>query len=163
MEVSPLLTPLCCFSPQPYSHVPTYVPGAWHRVSSGGPGGSGEPAPCVARMGVPCRVGMLLARGDLRGVLGLCPALKGGCLCVPIPVSPTGVPSRSERSHSVPWQEAHAVRQPDRLQDIRAQQAAAELDRGGELKGRVAGGGGMLPAGPVGDRVPPAGRGQSPR
>lgn len=90
MEVSPLLTPLCCFSPQPYSHVPTYVPGAWHRVSTGGPGGSGEPAPCMARVGVPCRVGMLLARGDLRGVLGLCPALNGGVSVCPHPCVPHG-------------------------------------------------------------------------
>uniref|UniRef100_A0A8C4KF35 LIM domain binding 1 n=4 Tax=Aves TaxID=8782 RepID=A0A8C4KF35_DRONO len=32
----------------------------------------------------------------------------------------------------LPRQEAHTVREPDRLQDIRAQQAAAELDRGEE-------------------------------
>lgn len=61
---------------------------------------------------------MLLATGAGGGLLGLCPALEGLCVrCrgLGTPPHPVAAPLLTAL---LSGQEAHAVREPDRLQDI---------------------------------------------
>lgn len=93
MEVSPLLTPLCCFSPQPYSHVPTYVPGAWHRVSTGGTGGQRGACPVHGKGGGALQGGHAAGPWGLKGGAGALPSPKWGGVCVsPSLCPPRGFP-----------------------------------------------------------------------